>query len=172
MDLFIERGADVNAFGGSHGTALIAACSGSWEAIERLRTVETLVENGAEIHVREISGGNALQAASYNGQADIVTLLLCKGADVNARGGEYGTALVAACCNVGDEEKALETVIVLIIYGADVDYLGGRYGSALYEAAIRGYYYVVKLLIQARANVNKIQDKPHWWQLAAGEKLT
>ena len=100
MHLFIKRGADINAFGGSHGTALIAACSGSWEAIERLRTVETLVENGAEIHVQKAYGGNALQVASFNGEAEIVALLLRKGADVNSRGGEYGTALIAACCNV------------------------------------------------------------------------
>lgn len=154
MHLFIKRGADVNAFGGSHGTALIAACSGSWEAIEGLRTVDTLVENGAGINVQKAYGGDALQVASFNGEAEIVALLLRKGADVNSRGGEYGTALIAACCHVGNEENVLEIVKALITNGADANHLGERYGSALYQAAFRGYHPVVRLLIDARADVN------------------
>ena len=154
VELLIKRRADVNAFAGVHGTALIAACSAPWEAIGRIRTVKILVEHGAEIQAKGRSGGNAMQAASYNGQAEIVALLLLKGADVNSYGGEYGTALIAACCNVGKEPKALETVKVLITNGADVNYLGERYGSALYEAAFRDHSHVVRLLIEARADVN------------------
>ena len=154
MDLFIERGADVNAFGGSHGTALIAAYSGRWKATERLRTVKILVEHDAEIDANGSLGGNAMQAASYIGQAEIVALLLRKGADVNSCGGEYGTTLIAACCNDGKEEKALETAKVLITNGADVNYLGERYGVALYEAASRGYHHMVRLLIEAKADAN------------------
>jgi ankyrin repeat protein len=37
--------------------------------------------------------GNALQAASYRGDQEIIVLLLEKGADVNAAGGRYGNAL-------------------------------------------------------------------------------
>ena len=40
--------------------------------------------------------GNALQAASACGHKEIATLLLDKGADVNAQGGYYGNALYAA----------------------------------------------------------------------------
>ena len=154
VDHFIEKGADVNAFGGSHGTALIAACSGRWKATQRLRTVDILVEHGAEIQAKGRSGGNAMQAASHNGQAETVALLLLKGADVNSYGGEYGTTLIAACCNVGKEETVLETVKVLITNGADINYLGERYGSALYEAAFRNHSHMVRLLIEARADVN------------------
>ena len=46
--------------------------------------------------------GNALQAASYNGDEKLVELLLDKGADVNAQGGDYGNALYAA--SVGGHE--------------------------------------------------------------------
>lgn len=39
------------------------------------------------------SAGNALQAASEEGHLEIVLVLLDKGAEVNAQGGEYGNAL-------------------------------------------------------------------------------
>ena len=154
VELLIKRRADVNDFGGVHGTALIAACSAPWKATERVRTVKILVEHCAEIQAKGRSGSNAMQAASYNGLVEIVALLLLKGADVNSYGGEYGTTLIAACCNDGKEEKALETAKVLITNGADVNYLGERYGGALYEAASRGYHHVVRLLIEAKADAN------------------
>ena len=40
--------------------------------------------------------GTALQAAALGGDQEIVSLLLDKGADVNAEGGKYGTALLIA----------------------------------------------------------------------------
>ena len=154
VDLLLKRRADINAFGGKHGTVLIAACSESWQATERLRIVKTLAEKGADIHTEGRLGGNAMQAASLNGQTEIVTFLLNKGADVDSRGGEYGTALIAACCNVRNEKDAVETVKVLITQGADINYLGERHGSALYQAAFNGHQNVVKLLIEAKADVN------------------
>lgn len=160
VDLLIERHADIHDFGGYHGTVLIAACSASWswDATERLRVVRTLVEKGADIHAEGRLGGNAMQAASLNRQAGVVAFLLSKGADVDSRGGEYGTALIAACCNVRKEEEALETAKVLITKGADINYLGEHHGSALYQAAFNGHHNVVKLLIEAKANVNLWND--------------
>ena len=154
VDLLIKRRADIHAFGGYHSTVLIAACSASWEANERLRVVRTLVEKGAKIHAEGRSGGNAMQAATLNRQARVEAFLLSKGADVDSRGGEYGTALIAACYNVNKEGEAVETVKVLITKGADINYLGERHGSALYQAAFNGHYNVVKLLIEAKADVN------------------
>jgi ankyrin repeat protein len=40
--------------------------------------------------------GNALQAACYGGHYSVVTLLLERGADINAQGGSCGNALQAA----------------------------------------------------------------------------
>ena len=154
VDLLIRRRADVNTLGGNHGTALIPACSSPWNAAERLRTVNILLENGADIHAEGGFGGNAMQAASFNGLAKILALLLHHRADVNSRGGAYGIDLIAACCNVGKKEEAIETVKVLITNGADVNYVGEHHGSALYEAAFRGHHVAVRLLIEARADVN------------------
>ena len=42
--------------------------------------------------------GNALQAAAKGVHLDIIQLVLETGADVNARGEEYGNTLNAQCC--------------------------------------------------------------------------
>jgi ankyrin repeat protein len=59
-----------------------------------------------------------------------VTLLLEKGADVNAQGGYYGNALQAAA-NGGHES----VVTLLLENGADVNAQGGYYGNALQAAS-------------------------------------
>jgi ankyrin repeat protein len=66
-------------------------------------------------------------AASYRGHAEIVKLLLDKGADVNEHwGGQYDHALQAASC-----EGYTETVKLLVDKGADINAQGGEFGSAL-----------------------------------------
>jgi ankyrin repeat protein len=58
------------------------------------------VDRGADVNARgRCQGGyygNALHAAVYNGNQDIVRLLVERGADVNAQGGKYGNAARAA----------------------------------------------------------------------------
>jgi ankyrin repeat protein len=56
-------------------------------------------------------------------------LLLDHGANVNARGGKYETALQAAASN-----GSLETVKLLIRHGADATIEGGTFGSPLKAA--------------------------------------
>ena len=64
----------------------------------------------------------------------------------------------------GNEENVVETVKVLITKGADTNHLGERYGSALYQAAFHGHHHVVRLLIDAKADVNTWNNPrwPHW----------
>jgi ankyrin repeat protein len=90
-----------------------------------------------------------LYYAALFGLADVVDLLLEKGADANAQGGQYGNALQAAAGS-GHER----TVQLLIAHGAQVNALNPRYGSALQAASEGGHYQVVKHLIYAGADVN------------------
>ncbi|KIK64492.1 hypothetical protein GYMLUDRAFT_415268 [Collybiopsis luxurians FD-317 M1] len=79
----------------------------------------------------------------------VVQLLLENGADVNAQGSFYGTALHAAT------EKGNEAVVKLLLEnGADVNAQGGDYGNALVAAAQGGNEAVVKLLLENGADVS------------------
>jgi ankyrin repeat protein len=74
------------------------------------------------------------------------------GADVNAIGSEYGTALQAACA--ADD---IETVRVLLNAGADISSeapISGFYGTALQAAASEESIEIVRELIEAGAAVN------------------
>lgn len=118
----------------------------------------------------------ALHAASQNGHAEIVRLLLAAGADVNAKGDDEVTALHAASQN-----GHVEIVKLLLAAGADVDAEISRaffrepdhlvesmkaieplgppmavlnYHTPLILASQNGHVEIVKLLLQAGAKVN------------------
>jgi ankyrin repeat protein len=127
LDFLLESGADINAKGGYHGTALIAATFKGYHKI-----IKYLVEHGAEINaVAHCKYGFALQAAveedSAGDAVDTATLLLQLGADPNTTGGQYHTALQAA-------HARPETLKLLVEAGADVNLVGGKYGTALQAA--------------------------------------
>jgi hypothetical protein len=105
-----------------------------------------LLERGADVNAQGGEYGNALQAASFDGNEKIVKLLLDKGADVNAQGGRYGNALQAA------SSRGHEAVVQLLLdTGADVNAQGGRYGNALQAASSEGHEAVVQLLLDRDA---------------------
>ncbi|KAF9059864.1 ankyrin repeat-containing domain protein [Rhodocollybia butyracea] len=108
-----------------------------------------LDQNNFDVNAQEGEYGNALQAAVYGGNKNIVQLLLEHGADVNAQGGGYKNALQAA---VYKEKK--DIVQLLLEHKADVNCQGGYYGNALQAAARRGKKDIVQLLLEHKANVN------------------
>jgi ankyrin repeat protein len=88
-----------------------------------------LLDAGAEVNAEcDKEYGSALQVAARNGEKmeGTVRLLLETGADVNTRGGYYGTAVQAAA--VGPHETVVR---LLLETGADVNAQGGRFGNAL-----------------------------------------
>ncbi|KAJ7675960.1 ankyrin repeat-containing domain protein [Mycena polygramma] len=78
-----------------------------------------------------------------------VRLLLEHGADVNAVGGEYGSALQGAAWY-----GSLDIVCLLLEHGADVNATGGEYGSVLQGAASEGHMDIVRLLLEKGADMN------------------
>ena len=65
-----------------------------------------------------------------------------KGANINAQGGYFGTALQAACY-----KGNARLVDLLLKKGADINAQGGYYGSALQAACSRGYESSVDMLL-------------------------
>ncbi|KGO57587.1 hypothetical protein PEX2_020310 [Penicillium expansum] len=115
------------------------------------KTVQILLEQGADIHAQDGLYGNALQAASNGGHDKIVQILLEQGADINAQGGLYGNALQAACYRGHDK-----IVQILLERGADINALAqdGHYRNALQAASNRGHNKIVQILLEQGANIN------------------
>ncbi|RKK32136.1 hypothetical protein BFJ66_g15520 [Fusarium oxysporum f. sp. cepae] len=123
---------------------LYYACLGGLAGAARDLAIE-----GADVNAQGGEYGNALQAASFKGNREVVQLLLDKGADVSAQGGRYGNALQAASYN-GNRE----VVQLLLDKGADVNTQGGKYSNALQAVSSKGNRDVVQLLLDKGADVN------------------
>ena len=169
VQLLLDNGADANAQSGEYGTALQAAAAAYDSSVE---VVQLLLDRGADINAQGGKFGTALQATAavykseyvifepdkgvgaFNRRAEIIRLLLDKGADVNIQGGEYGTALRAAAYR-----GKVELIHLLLDKGADVNAQGGggEYGTALQAAAAssgESMLEVVRLLLDNGADVN------------------
>src|SRR3954447_12559051 len=115
MTLLLESGADVNAQNAFHATALI------WAGGDAVKS-RILIEHGADVNVRTEQGRTPLMAAAKrNGNADLVRLLLEKGADVKTPG---DTTLIPAAQS-GD----VEIMRLLIEAGANVNCISPRLGE-------------------------------------------
>ena len=111
--LLLSRGADPNATPGDYNPPLAAALGHRQDTMVKellehgadpklkgsiavvsaagagyITGMLTLIEHGADIHVQEGAPGKALHDAAQYMQLDMVKLLLEKGVDVNAFGGE------------------------------------------------------------------------------------
>ncbi|KAI9764645.1 MAG: hypothetical protein M1840_008142 [Geoglossum simile] len=164
--IFVEKGADVSYKGNSKCPPLLMACVGGSDNI-----VEILLDRGADPNDRPDSGYSRqyeaiglqypLQAAAYKGSAKMVRHLLRRGAEVNAKGGDFETALQAACA------KGTEDIVrVLLDHQANVNISGGKFASALQAAIVSKAKGVVSLLLDRGADPN-IEGGSCWSSLIA-----
>ena len=176
VELLLQKGANVNARGGYHGNALLAAAERGHEKVVRLlldkganinaecnnystalvaasdkgheKVVRLLLDRGANVNT-DSNRSNPLTTASRNGHKEIVQLLLDKGADINAEGGVYGSALSAASYT-GHKE----VVRLLLQNGAKINAEDGAFGNALAASSYHGDEGMVQLLLGEGADVN------------------
>ena len=90
-----------------------------------------------------------LYYAALLGLSMIASMLLDKGANVNAQGGKYGNALQAASAE-GHEQM----VKILLDKGANVNAQGGYYGNALQAALAKSHEQIIKKLRDKGDDVN------------------
>lgn len=148
----LDAGADVNAAEGQHlTTPLHAAVRG-----ESLAVITLLLERGAAVDARDISGRTPLWAAAERGFLSGVDALNTYGADVNALADRQESPLYAAA--YGGHMKVVER---LVEHGADLEaaeFTCGR--RPLHAAAAVGRRDIVEALLEAGADVNAMAIGP------------
>ena len=107
-----------------------------------LKSVSSLLADGANVNAREVEGETPLMYAAANGRTKMVLFLLEKGADINAVSDNGETALVRA-------RGYTETVRALLEKGVDVEL-----GAPLISASYSGQLDTVKVLLEKGANPN------------------
>ncbi|KAF4612470.1 hypothetical protein G7Y89_g15607 [Cudoniella acicularis] len=143
----VEKGASFLDEDNDENTVLhLAASSGSKPVLEYL------IGKGAGIHLNKLIRvyGTPLMAVARARSADVTETLLEIGADVNATGGRYHSAIQMAS-RMGREE----TVRLLLNKKADPNLTSRSFGNALIAAIYDGSKTVVELLLDAEADTNK-----------------
>ena len=117
--------------------------------------IECLLAHGASVNGPVGAWRTPLQLACLVGKADIVSLLLEHGADVDGFSAHVRqTPLTEAC---GSNTK-LDITRLLIDAGADLNGVGGDI-APLHHAAFNGNTEAVELLIQSGADVNILSSR-------------
>ena len=149
MKLLLDHGADPRARNAFGSTALM------WSATD-LRKTRLLLERGAEVNAVSKQGRTALLvAAMSDGSAEIVRLLIAKGARVKAVDGLKTTALLAATAG-----NSTDTVRILLDAGLDVNAADFTGSTPLMNAAANGNLAAVKMLLAKGAKVNTVSGPP------------
>lgn len=125
-------------------------------AMRDLNAVKKLLDQNVNINTRDERNNTALILAARGGYLDIVSLLLDKKADVEAKYGKTklalesgNTALMFAAYGGQDE-----IVKALLANGADINAKNNFDNTALLLAAYRGQTEIVKLLLENGADIN------------------
>lgn len=179
VEYLISRGADVNAVGGEYSYPIVIASENGYQTCVELlvkakadvnvrggpdrvsplisasaelpvSTVELLLDHGARIHDVDGDNDTALLMAASSGDAETLTFLLNKGADIHHIG-KWGGALHRAAYS-----GSLECVQILLDNDNDIDVnqKGGEMYTPLQVAASNGSSDMVDCLLKRGANVH------------------
>jgi ankyrin repeat protein len=157
MKLLLANGADANLTNSSGSTALMFS-------VTDMAKARLLLESGANVNLASKFGRTALLlAAMSDGSAEIVRLLIAKGADVKVADGFKTTALHAAA---GGNDT--ETIRQLIDAGLEVDAVNLAGFTPLMTSASHGNLAAVRMLLAKGANVNAVSNDGSFQKVKAG----
>ncbi|KAH8704305.1 hypothetical protein GQ44DRAFT_778212 [Phaeosphaeriaceae sp. PMI808] len=133
-----------------------------YEDFERLRHFHNAFERVPGLGCSK--GVTLVHTLSLHGCYELANIILSEsGADANAQGGPYSSALQAAAVKGKEEmvkmlvEKGVD-LKMLLEKGADINVQGGFFGSALQAAAVQGkeeeIVEIVKMLLEKGADIN------------------
>ncbi|MCF8197294.1 MAG: ankyrin repeat domain-containing protein [Sulfuritalea sp.] len=148
MELFAERGADINKTNAIGEQALLHA---AWKG--HLSAVRWLVEHGASLN-RQGKQWAALHYAVFAGHIDVARYLLQQGADINALSTNGSTPLMMAA-REGQESIAKE----LLAAGARADIVN-EYGDDALRWAMRNNNLKIAREIAGRERFSEVVARP------------
>lgn len=141
--LLLESGADVNANSGRFSPLMAAAARGD------PATAMLLIRRGADVKAKNKFGFSAIHGASFNGTAELVSLLLVRDADPNLAVAGFTPAMWAAVQGKSDILK------LLVERNANINARQkGEGTTALLWASTTGYKDVVDYLLDQGADPN------------------
>ena len=152
LSLLLQKGANVDAKSKRFGrSALHFACQGG-----KLDCVEILLDAGSAINVCDDDDDfTPLILATFCGQKEVLSLLLQRGALVDAKSKRFGrTALHWAC-----QEGKLDCVEMLLDAGSAINVCDDGDWTPLILAAFCGQKEVLSLLLQRGCNVDAKSKK-------------
>ncbi len=119
-----------------------------------LEALKTALDGGADVNERDADGRTAFHVAAYQRKTEVMKALAARAADVNALEGQaYGAVTIAA---VADD---IETLKVALALGNKASNVTSPYGgTALIAAAHLGHDEVVRLLIEAGAPLDHVNN--------------
>ncbi|KAH8983535.1 ankyrin repeat-containing domain protein [Lactarius akahatsu] len=161
VQLLTERGADVNARGKDHKTALHLASRAL-----NFESMRVLLDCGANVNAEDLLGQTPLHGVLENtlyrfeGDLDVAKLLVEHGADVNTQNKRCATLLHIAASKLN-----LESVRVFLDLGARANVKDSRSQTPLHKVLLSKHHRkdrlgIALLLIEGGANVNA-RDKNH-----------
>lgn len=115
-----------------------------------IKTVETLLEQGASPNTKNNFGQNLLMLAANNDRNDILKLLIKKGAQLNAKDFMGNTCLILAV-----KKNNLQALSALIDAKADINIKNNSGNNALLEAIRQGFWQTAQELIFNGADINQ-----------------
>jgi ankyrin repeat protein len=126
-------------------------------SIGDIEGVKAAIEDGADVDYYATpfkdSRMSTLQVAAMNGHADVVALLLKRGANINIVDNSGDTPLITA--SMHNKNNVIE---VLVAAGADVRRPGTYGHTPMHWAAMNGDSGIARLLLEHGANVNSVND--------------
>lgn len=121
-----------------------------------IQEVESLLEQGADVHARDDTGGTTpLIAAAYGNHVEAAKTLIEAGADVNVKDETQQSAYLISTSEIGDDPRLLELTLA---NGADVHSLDSYNGTGLIRASERGYVQIVQELLKTDVRVDHVNN--------------
>ena len=121
-----------------------------WAAyLGRVDVVQELINQGADIDVKDRHGTTLLHDACANGHLDVVKFLVENKADINAKKNDGTTPLHEA-----SRYGHLDIVKVLVENKADINATKNGDWTPLHDASWKGYLNVAKFLVENKPDVN------------------